>query len=192
MKLFKKRVIIHQDELNESLAQAEKRGEARGSKTSKERIENLEKAVEKLKKEAVKAEEKYSDELEVRERTIANLNAKVEVLEEAADEVRDVVKQSIENEDAKAVLEATKESQDAREARLKAREAKIGDEEEGEYKRGYADGVADGVRKINEITAKDRENAMKVAMVAAASHTQPEVVKNALQLTAGDEDKETK
>ena len=110
------------------------------------------------------------------------------VYEEERDDVRNVVKQSILNADKEAVLEAKKEALDAKAAQLREKESQINDQEEGSYKKGYADGVADGVRKINEITQKDRDGAMKVAMVAAASHTPVENMKevnNALRITDG-------
>ena len=91
------------------------------------------------------------------------------------------------------MLEAKQEGLDRKEAKLKDRETRIGVEEDGEYKHGYADGVADGVRKISEITQKDRDGAMKIAMVAAASHTPVANIKeinSELQLTTGDTDKE--
>ena len=142
--------------------------------------------------------EMLGDKLEKKNAEIKSLTKKnrdlatqVEVLEEDRDDAREVVTMKMKNDDMQALLEQTKELQDEREARLKDRESKLNSKEEGRYKEGYADGVADGVRKINEITAKDRENAMKVAMVAAASHSTPEVVKeltNVKSLGAGLED----
>lgn len=112
----------------------------------------------------------------------------IDVYEEKRDDVRSVVKQSILNADKEAVLEAKKEALDAKAAQLREKESQINYQEEGSYKNGYADGVADGVRKINEITQKYRDGAMNVAMVAAASHTPVENMKevnNALRITDG-------
>lgn len=108
---------------------------------------------------------------------VKNLEAEIETLNKERADTRELAKQRIELEDRETEIEAVEESLERRAEKLDERESKIGDKEEGQYKTGYADGVADGVRKINEITAQDRENAMKVAMVAAASHSTPEVIR---------------
>ena len=142
--------------------------------------------------------EALSDKLEKKNAEVKSLTKnnrdlaiQVEVLEEDRGDAREVVTMKMKNDDMEALLAQTKELQDEREARLKDRESKLNSKEEGRYKEGYADGVADGVRKINEITAKDRDNAMKVAMVAAASHSTPAVVKEVMDvksLSSGLED----
>ena len=149
----------------------------------------------------------FEDGLETRNTTIKNqkrtiksltddkeeLKIRVEVLEEDRDDVREIVKQEMHLKDLEAVLEQRQENQDAREAKLKDRSSKLDSAEETNYKSGYADGVADGVRKISEITQKDRDAAMKIAMVSAASHTPIQNIKEVnreLRLTAGDTDSE--
>jgi hypothetical protein len=125
-----------------------------------------------------------------------NLQSEIDILNKERKNARDLTAQRIELEDREARLEANEESNQRRIEFLNDLEAKIGDKEEGQYKTGYADGVADGVRKINEITAQDRENAMKVAMVAAASHSTPEVIRElnngTKALTEGTSNKEDK
>lgn len=194
MKLLKGYAVLSQKELDEALRNEYKRGQEVGAKDSKARIESLETGIERKDKTIAKLEKKFEDYEESTERQIENLEAKIEVYEEERDEARDVVKEQIKNADMKEMLEAKKEGLDAKEAKLKDRETKLGTEEDKRYKEGYADGVADGVRKISEITATDRENAMKVAMVAAASHTSPEVVKelngNVKSLTEGTQNTE--
>lgn len=194
MKTIKGYVILTREELMTREDDAFSKGEKYGARESKQRLESLEKAVEKKNKEIERLKEDAQDAEVSADREIERLNAKIEVLEEERDDVREVVKKSMENEDLTAMLTAKKDGLDKREAKLKDREAKVGNEEEGEYKRGYADGVADGVRKINEITQNDRDNAMKVAMVAAASHSTPEVVRelntNVKSLASGTEDQE--
>lgn len=188
MKLIKGYTLISQSELEDSLLHAEKRGVDKGSKESKKRLEDLEKSVEKKNKEIERIKENAEEADESANRQIERLEAKIEVLEEERDDVREVVKKSMENEDLAAVLTAKKEGLDKREAKLKDREAKLADEEDAKSKASYADGLADGLRKAHEITQKDRENAMKVAMVSAASHTPAETMKelnNVHQLTAG-------
>ena len=196
MKVFGK-VILTEEELNDKVVlgynEGFDAGVKKGEVASKKRLEDLEKSVEKKNKEIERLKEDAQEAEESANRQIERLEAKIEVLEDERDDVREVVKKTMENEDLTAVLTAKKEGLDKREAKLKDRESKVGQEEEGEYKRGYADGVADGVRKINEITAGDRENAMKVAMVAAASHSTPEVVRevtNVKGLASGIENQE--
>lgn len=194
MKLIKGYALISQTELDEALKEAEARGAEKGSKNSKARVAELEKAVEKKNKELELKQEKHSDELAKRDRQMERLQAEVEVLEGDRDDVREVLKTKMENEDLATVLEAKKEKLDEREARVKDLESKLADKEDKNYKSGYADGSADMARKIGEITQQDRDNAMKVAMVTAASHTDPRIVKevtSAYQLTEGTQDKES-
>ncbi len=182
MKLVKGYALIKQTELDEALKNAEKTGAEKGEKSSKARIVELEKGLDKKTKELEKTQEKHSAEVEKLNdnhdlkvsklnRQLEKANATVEVLEADRDEAREVVAQSMKNDDKAEVLATRKESLDEKEASLKDRENKLESKEEGRYKTGYADGVADGVRKISEITQKDRDNAMKIAMVSAASHT---------------------
>lgn len=193
MKLVKGYALISQTELDEAIKDAEKRGVEKGGKESKTRIESLEKGLEKKDKQIEKLNDDYEASKDKSIREVERLEAKIEVLEEERDDVREVVKQSIENEDLAATLGAKKDGLDKQIAALKDRESKLESKEEGRYKEGYADGVADGVRKINEITQKDRDNAMKVAMVSAASHTDPRIVaeiNNVKSLTEGTTDSE--
>lgn len=114
------------------------------------------------------------------------------MLEKERDEVREIEKQSLKNADTVAILKAKEESLDRREKLLDKREEKLADAEETKKMAAYADGLADGLRKAHEITEKDRENALKVAMVSAASHTSPETMKelnNVHQITTGNSQK---
>ena len=68
----------------------------------------------------------------------------------------------------------------------------IGTENAVDYKKGYADGISDGLRKIHEITAEDRNNLAKIAMISAGSHTTIENMKeinNEFRLTEGNNNK---
>lgn len=204
MKLVKGYALIKQTELDDALKNAEVEGAKKGEKSSKARIVELEKGLEKKTRELEKANDKHELELEKindnHNATTSKLNRKIEIaetkvdiLEKERDEVRDVVKQQLDNDDKEMVLDARKDSLDSKEAALKDRENKLESKEEGRYKTGYADGVADGVRKISEITQKDRDNAMKIAMVSAASHTPLQNIKeinSEYRLTAGTEDSE--
>lgn len=166
MKVFKKYVLMSDQERSDLEDSIYQRALKSVKRDFKDEIEALSDKLD-AKKAEVKALTKKNKELQT----------EVEVLNDDRDDVREVMKLKVEIDDKEAVLSTMKELQDKREAKLKDRESRLGTEEDKRYKEGYADGVADGVRKINEITAKDRENAMKVAMVAAASHSTPEVIR---------------
>ena len=166
MKVFKKYVLMSDQERSDLEDSIYQRAVKDAKRDFKNEIEALGDKLD-AKKAEVKALTKKNKELQT----------EVEVLNNDRDDVREVISLRMEIDDKEAALSTMKELQDRREAKLKDRENRLGTEEDKRYKEGYADGVADGVRKINEITAKDRENAMKVAMVAAASHSTPEVIK---------------
>lgn len=157
------------------------------------RIDNLNKENKRVKKERAQAEENYAELEEDTNRKIEGLETKIDVLESERDDVRGVVNLEVHLKDLESSLDQRKSDLDERTAKLKTRESNIDSKEETNYKKGYADGVADGVRKVSEITAKDRENAMKIAMVAASSHTPVQNLKelnNVHSLTAGTTDSE--
>jgi len=122
--------------------------------------------------------------LKKKNRHISELEVELEVLRKQKSDARDVVTKRLANENVAAELKAREDLVAKREKKVEEREEKVStaevDEKDKNYKSGYADGVADGVRKISEITQVDRQNAMDVAMVSAASHTQPETVKAVL------------
>lgn len=57
-----------------------------------------------------------------------------------------------------------KEIHDARVKRLGERQKRLGEEENDEYKKGYSDGVADGLRRAHDITREDRKMLTMIAM----------------------------
>lgn len=181
MKIIGKTVIINKNELDKALKDAERDGWDKGAKSSKTRIESLEAGIERKEKALQKTHAELSDAKEA-----------IEVYEEERDKARDVVKQQMLNEDRENILDARQEALDAKEARIKDQLTDLDSAESKVKQSAYADGLADGLRKAHEITAQDRENAMKIAMVSAASHTPTETMKelnNVHQLTAGSSDK---
>lgn len=143
----------------------------------KAKMDNLVAEAKKLRKDKARIQEMLDE-----------ADEKIEVLEDRVDESREIAKKEIELGDKEALLTALKEGLDTKEAKLKEREARLLEEEDIKDKAAYADGLADGLRKAHEITEKDRENAMKIAMVSAASHTPTETMKelnNVHQLTTG-------
>jgi len=181
MKLFKNTVIISKTELDKALKDAEATGYEKGGKASKTRIESLEAGLERKEKAFQKTHTELNEAKEA-----------IEVYEEERDTVREVVAQRIKNDDNAALLDARKEGLDEREASIKDQLSDLEAAEGKVKKSAYADGLADGLRKAHEITAVDRENAMKIAMVSAASHTSTENLKelnSVHQLTAGSSDK---
>lgn len=117
-------------------------------------------------------------------RKIAELEVELEVLNKQKTDARDVVTKRLANENVAADLNAREELVAKREKTVNEREEKVAakevSEEDKQYKAGYADGVSDGVRKIGEITAADRKDAMDVAKISAASHSNSETVKAVL------------
>lgn len=122
-------------------------------------------------------------------RKIKKQEAELSALREARSDENKLAKLALELEDKQIIIEQKAVLLESREKRVTDRENAINSKEEANYKKGYADGVADGLRRISEITAKDRDNAMKVAMVAAASHTNPQVTSDVLQLADGTQNK---
>jgi len=181
MKAFKNYVILTQKELTERAKEQYRDGVKDGEKNSTKKIEELNKALERKEK----AFQKTHDEL-------TEAKEAVQVYEEERDKVRDVIKERILVDDKAAVNDARSDTLDEREARIKDQLAELEAKTSSVQKSAYADGLADGLRKAHEITATDRENAMKIAMVSAASHTPTETMKelnNVHQLTAGSSDK---
>lgn len=136
-------------------------------------------------KEEFEAEvEELKATIKSKNRKISSLETELEVLKKEKVDARDVVTKRLANESHAAYLTVREEAVTKKEAKVAAREEAVATAEVSEadkqYKSGYADGIADGVRKISEITQVDRQNAMDVAMVSAASHTQPETVKAVL------------
>ena len=176
--------LIKSSELEELLrsarnAKQDERDEAynRGYEDGKDKfaseVEELEESVD----------EKNAENKKLRKQ-VEYTNAEISVLREDKTKARDVIAQKLANENTAADLNAREDSIIKREAKIRNREdlleSRVSTEDDKRYKEGYADGVADGVRKISEITQVDRQNAMDIAMVSAASHTKPEIVKEVL------------
>lgn len=160
---------VKQDERDE----AYNNGYEDGKSEYEGQVEDLESEVDSLKATVKKLRREVTDK-----------NVELEVFAKQKSDARDVVTKRLANENIAADLKSREELVAKREEKAAAREEKLADaevkEEDKQYKSGYADGIADGVRKISEITQVDRQNAMDIAMVSAASHTQPEIVKEVL------------
>jgi len=198
MKLVGKYVVISKEDLNAALREAENKAKKTITKRLEEeyadKFEQQEKTI-KARNKTIQILREQADEAETdNERKIEQLEATIEVLQEDRDNVRDVAKKEMENDDRAALLDAKKEGLDKRAAAIKAREAELDTEEEAKNTSHYADGLADGLRKAHEITQKDRENSMKIAMIAASSHTPVANLKelnSEHQITAGSTDSES-
>ena len=164
-------MIISRKKLEDELADAYGSGAEFGEENAQERLEQNAKTIKDKNRSIKRLSDELKDATELHEDELNRLQKKIELFEEQREELRDAYKTQVENDDKAAALEAIKEGLDRKQAAIRDRESKLNSEEEHNYKKGYADGVADGLRKIGEITAKDRENAMKIAMVSAASHT---------------------
>ena len=157
MNLFEKLGYVKESDLDEIVENA--------TLTLQNKIDNLVAENKKLKKDLGNEREKLND-----------ASIKIDVLEERIEDSRTLARKEIELSDKDAVLSAIKEGLDKRESKITERLRAVEEEETNKYQEGYADGVADGLRKAHEITENDRENAMRVAMIAAGSHSQPGTV----------------
>lgn len=109
---------------------------------------------------------------------IESLKAKVEVLNDNIKGVReerdhykgldiDRIKVEQANKQLKIDredLEDEKKYVESKLARLEKRTARLEQEENDEYKKGYSDGLADGLRKAHDITREDRKYLTMIAM----------------------------
>jgi hypothetical protein len=132
--------------------------------------------------------------VKISQRDLGDAKEMIQVYKDMRDKTSDVVRQSIENEDMKAVLDARSEGLDKRNEQVIDSESRLNDLTDAAYKGAYADGAADMARKIGDITQEDRNNAMKIAMVSAASHTNVETMKeinSEYRLTEGTSNKES-
>lgn len=190
--------LVKVDELEELLATSRKlkrdeRDEAYesgyedGKAEYEAEVEELQETVDENKK-TIKA----------KNRKIAELEVELEVANKTKADARKIVEDRLENENTATELcrqsriyKRQEEALDKREEELNAR---VASEDDKRYKEGYADGVSDGVRKIGEITAADRKDAMDVAKISAASHASGEVVKAVLdaKVESSLKDKKTK
>lgn len=168
-KLLKTARTVKQDERDE----AYNNGYEDGKSEYEGQVEDLEETVDEKNARIKKLQ-----------RELTEKNTELEVLNKQKSDARDVVTKRLANENIASDLKAREELVAKRETKVQTREDAVSNsevsEEDKQYKSGYADGIADGVRKIGEITQVDRQNAMDVAMVSAASHTQPETVKAVL------------
>ena len=185
-------MFISKESLNNKVESRYHEGVKEGLNRGKKHVKELEREVESMQDRLYALERSSSRreaELESHIDILEDLNA---ALEDERTEYQATVAQRLENEDLKSQLKAQKGILGSREAALGEREALIGSKEEGNYKKGYADGLSDGLRKIGEITQKDRDNAMKIALVSASSHTPIDNLKeinSVHQITPGNSDK---
>lgn len=157
-------------------------------------IEAQKKELKRLRRAVEKHNALVEDLKEDHKAETTRLLSRIRILEQERRDYSELVEEQLRVEDMQAVLQTRQDLLEQRENRVSERESLVEDTENGRYKEGYADGVADGIRKINEITQKDRDNAMKVAMVAASSHTpvanMREINSELRQLTASGQDSE--
>lgn len=176
--------LVKQDELEKLLKTArqvkqDERDKAYDSGYEDAKSEYSEK-VEDLENEV----EENEETIKSKNRKIRTLETELEVLNKQKSDARDVVTKRLANEDKASELNTRELAVYKKEEKLEKREAVLAESENNtedkNYKSGYADGVSDGVRKIGEITAADRKDAMDVAKISAASHTSSETVKAVL------------
>ena len=159
-----------------------------GNKELEKKVSDLE-----LTKKLTKG--KHVKELSEKERKVARLTSRVELLEQKLKDSQEETYyyKSLDNDreqiikDKKA-LAADKEDLDEevklyvrRTERLEKREKRLTEEENDEYKKGYSDGLADGLRKAHDITREDRKYMTMIAM----STNQSEAIKTSVKALEG-------
>ena len=114
----------------------------------------------------------YIEELsEKHEEKVEKLEGRIEVLEGLKNESIKLQKKEIDLETKQALLDAKTSSAVEVKKQLEVERSEYAEELEKRQRGWYADGLADGLRKVHEITAEDRKQAMQVAALAASSHT---------------------
>lgn len=141
-----------------------------------ERLENSKKEVTEVKKA-------HKKELAVLNKQITDLEAENKVLNQLQNDAVEVRVNSLENEEERKVLKQKELNLDKRTKALEKKET-------AEYKSGYQDGVADGLRKGYDLTASDRQNMASIAALAAASHSDGATKLIAEQIVVGMQQRE--
>lgn len=134
--------------------------------------------LKKLKDEVTDLKEAAAVSNREHNRTITKKNEAINELNDRLSVFQELENNRVEQQVTAIELSAREELLDAQEAQfsdfkkeLKANKEEANELAEAKYKTGYSDGLADGLRKIYEITADDRKQAMQVAALAASSHT---------------------
>ena len=170
-------VFISKDKLDKQVAKSFRDGVKSGKDEQRKQLKQFE--INQI---------QMRDQIEVKD-------AELNVLRSTRQDSLTLMKSKIDTEDLVVKVNKIKELQDKREKELDKRTELVTSEEEKNYVKGYADGVSDGLHKIHEITEKDRDNMAKIAMVAAASYTSIDNMKeinNEFRLTEGSTNKKTK
>jgi chromosome segregation ATPase len=142
-------------------------------------------ANDKLRLEIKTLKEKLEDQSDEHKKLIREINRSITKKDEENKNLREDVKvlkelenNRVEQQVTAIELEGKELLLDAREKQFKSFTEELKESKEAadalaeeKYKTGYSDGLADGLRKIHEITAEDRKQAMQVAALAASSHT---------------------
>lgn len=124
-----------------------------------------------LKYEHKRSNRKREEEITDLEAENARLNDQIEVLQEEAESTAEVTRREIQVEAREAAVEAAEATTETFSKKLNEERDNSKKCGEQRYQAGYADGLADGLRKAHEITAEDRKANQQVALIAAASHS---------------------
>lgn len=137
----------------------------------KEENKRLKETLEDLKDFKTTSDREHNRVVSKKNARIDELDQEVKVLADNAHTFTDNLKFEAELATRETVLEAKETQFDTFQEELKKANDDSVVRAEKEYKTGYSDGLADGIRKVHEITAEDRKQAMQVAALAASSHT---------------------
>ncbi len=151
--------------------------------------------IEKVKLTSKLQEGKLKKEISTKDAQVSRLESKIEILKsdvEGLKEERDYFKglevdrEVVERGKKKLALdkqdlEDELEQLTRREKRILKRSERLEAEENDEYKKGYSDGLADGLRKAHDITREDRKYMTMIAM----STNQSEAIKTSVKALEG-------
>lgn len=125
-----------------------------------------------------KLEHKLATVKDISDQKLADLEKQRDYYQELEINADAVEKSMREVKLAKVDLKADQDELFHREERLKRRFSLLEEEENQQYKAGYSDGLADGLRKAHDITREDRKYLTMIAM----STNQSNAIKEASKL----------
>lgn len=134
-------------------------------------IKQFEDRLEERRDELTVKNREHQRALTKKDARISELEEQLEVLEALENKRKEQSVQTIELANRETLLAAREKQYKSFETEIKRVKEEAKNEADAVAQQFYADGLADGLRKIHEITAEDRKMSMQVALVAASSHT---------------------
>lgn len=134
------------------------------SKQRHEELLSYKSEAKQLKRDHKQEVKELTKSIESQEKYLAEARQEIKVLESLNND-------AIATKTLKLKLDEDEKLLKQREENVENKEEAKENEESAQYKHGYEDGVADGLRKGYDLTAQDRQNLSSIAALAAASHS---------------------